>query len=80
MDTMKCRICGKGVLEIGGYLTRVNEKGVPGIWECRPMCGADLPQDTKLMLAITGEDESPNAKLTIGGTLHQKRSKQHGTN
>jgi len=60
---MKCRICGKGVLEIGGYMARVNEKGVPGIWECRPMCGADLPQDTKLMLAITGEDESHNAKV-----------------
>lgn len=55
---MNCRICGKTALEIGGYLQRVNEKGVPGIWECRPNCSADLPQDTRLLLAIEG-DETP---------------------
>ena len=63
VNKMICRKCGKTALEIGGYLARVNEKGVAGIWECRPVCGADLPQDTKLMLARTGEDESPNDKL-----------------
>jgi hypothetical protein len=54
-NTVKCMHCGKGVHETGGYLTRVNEKGVPGIWECSPSCDADLPQETNLMLAITGE-------------------------
>ena len=62
MDT-KCRLCGKHISELrGAYLTRVNEKGVPGIWECRPMCEADLPQETLLMMAIEGGDkEAPNA-------------------
>ena len=56
---MKCRTCGKGIAEIGGYLTRVNPKGeVPAVWECRPNCSADLPQDTRLLLAIEGDDES----------------------
>lgn len=40
--SMNCRKCGKSVHEIGNrYLTRVNEKGIPGIWECVPPC--DLP-------------------------------------
>lgn len=34
---MKCRKCG----EIGNVLVRVNEKGVPGEWECSPCC--DIP-------------------------------------
>lgn len=50
-----CRLCGKGVLEIGGYLSRVNAKGEVGIWECRPTCLADLSQETKIMLAIEGD-------------------------
>ena len=52
---MKCRLCGKGVFETGGYLGRVNALGEIGIWECRPTCGADLTQETKLLLAIEGE-------------------------
>ena len=51
----ECRKCGKGPHAIGGYLQRVNEKGVPGIWECRPNCEADLPQDTRVLLAIEGD-------------------------
>lgn len=51
---MKCHLCGKHANEIGGWLERVNEKGVPGIWECRPMCGADLPQAERVMGAIEG--------------------------
>ena len=57
---MECRLCNKGLFEIGGYLERVNEKGVPGIWECRPNCAADLPQETNLLLAIEG-DPDPDA-------------------
>ncbi len=53
--SFKCRKCGKVAQEIGGYLHRVNEKGVAGIWECRPTCDADLPFETSLLLAIEGE-------------------------
>lgn len=60
--TIKCRLCGKLGSEIqGAYLTRVNEKGVTGIWECRPVCGSNLPQETLLMMAV----ETDAAK--IGG-------------
>lgn len=37
-------------------MKRVNEKGVKGIWECRPTCDADLPQETNLMLAIEDQE------------------------
>ncbi|HET6631567.1 MAG TPA: hypothetical protein VFG73_02510 [Rhodanobacteraceae bacterium] len=47
-----CRLCGKPLRRVGGYLQRVNEKGVPGIFECRPSCDADLPPDTRLLLAL----------------------------
>lgn len=57
MSAIICRKCGKGPNEIGGYLTRVNEKGVAGIWECRPSCDADLPQETNLLLAIEEEEK-----------------------
>ena len=52
MGDMTCRKCGADVRTCGGYLQRVNEKGAPGIWECRPVCGSDLPQDVSLILAI----------------------------
>lgn len=51
-----CRLCGKSAQEIGGYLTRVNEKGVTGIWECRPTCDADLPFETNILMALEGEE------------------------
>lgn len=56
---MRCRKCNRSVHEIGGFLTRVNEKGVPGVWECRPDCKADLPPDTRVLMAIDADDESP---------------------
>lgn len=55
---MKCRKCGKGANEIGGYLTRVNEKGVDGVWECRPFCKSQLDQEEKLVLAVIEEELS----------------------
>lgn len=55
---MCCRKCGKGVHEVGGYLERVNEKGVPGIWECRPSCEAKLSNEDAIMAAIKGPDGS----------------------
>jgi len=56
MIEIVCRLCGKNAHKSGGYLGRVNAKGQPGIWECRPSCDADLPPDTKLLLAIRGEE------------------------
>lgn len=32
---MKCMICGRGLQEVG-LLERVNDKGKPGLWACRP--------------------------------------------
>ena len=62
--TIKCRLCGKLASELRGtYLTRVNEKGVPGIWECRPMCGADLPQETLIIMAIESDTPAPAVVL-----------------
>lgn len=54
---MKCRLCKKGANEIKGVLVRVNEKGVTGIWECRPICGAKLDPDERLLAAIDGRFE-----------------------
>jgi len=51
-----CQICGKSPFETGGYLARVNEKGIPGVWECRPSCDAYLSTADKLIQAI----EPPN--------------------
>jgi hypothetical protein len=53
-NEMKCRVCGATVFDCGGWLERVNEKGVPGVYECRPMCGADMPVEEKILGAIEG--------------------------
>ena len=55
---MKCHLCGKGPNECKGWLARVNEKGVPGIWECRPNCKADMPPDDRVIAAILGTDQA----------------------
>ncbi len=57
MSSMNCRLCGKAAHEIGGYLHRVNEKGVEGIWECRPSCDVKMIDDERVMAAIEGSDE-----------------------
>jgi len=54
---MQCRICGKHISEVGGYLARVTPKGGPAEWECRPNCQADLPEDVRLVLAIEADDQ-----------------------
>lgn len=67
----KCRLCEKGIGELrGAYLTRVNEKGVPGIWECRPTCESDLPQETLLMMAIESDKESSSVAELLRGFLN----------
>lgn len=56
---MKCRLCGKGVTEIRGYLKRMNELGVEGIWECRPSCDAELSDEERVVAAIEdGQEEA----------------------
>jgi ribosomal protein L37AE/L43A len=54
---MKCRKCNKGADEIGGYLQRVNETGVSGIWECRPSCDAEFSNGERVVAAIEGSDK-----------------------
>lgn len=58
---MKCRLCGRTPNEIKGVLHRVNEKGVTGIWECRPICGAEMNQDDAVIAAIEGWFDEPLA-------------------
>jgi hypothetical protein len=57
---MKCRLCGKDATKTRTVLIRVNEKGVKGVWECRPICGAELDGDEGLLAAIDGRfDPTP---------------------
>jgi hypothetical protein len=51
---IKCRLCGRIPTQCRGVLHRVNEKGVPGIWECRPICGAEMDQDDAILAAVEG--------------------------
>ena len=58
---MKCRQCKKHVSE-GLSLMRMNETGVPGIWECTPGTGCNRivgepepSQDQKVLGAIAGK-------------------------
>lgn len=53
-DVPKCRNCSRNAREIGGYLHRVNELGIAGIWECRPNCSVKLDPDQKVLAAIEG--------------------------
>ena len=54
---IKCRLCGKGATEICGYLKRMNEIGVEGVWECRPSCGTDLSDEDRVIAAIEDDQE-----------------------
>lgn len=56
---IKCRLCGRGPNECQGVLHRVNEKGVTGIWECRPICGAEMDQDDAILAAVKGRFDTP---------------------
>lgn len=58
---IKCRRCGiKGHEAVGVVLQRVNEKGVEGIWECRPICGAQMSEGDAVEAAIEGRFEKPD--------------------
>jgi hypothetical protein len=56
-ERMKCRLCHRGANEIKGFLHRVNEKGVIGIWECRPACVTGISNEDAIMMAVTGEHD-----------------------
>lgn len=61
---MKCRLCGRTVHEIKGFLQRVNEKGVAGIWECRPSCDTNITNEEAVLLAVSSGDlEKENLEL-----------------
>lgn len=64
---MKCRLCKRGANQIKGVLVRVNEKGVTGIWECRPICGAELDFEERLIAAIDGRFEPQQDEREITG-------------
>src|SRR5690349_12045534 len=58
---IQCRRCGvKGHEAKGVVLQRVNEKGVEGIWECRPICGAQMSGEDVLVAAIEGVFDEPS--------------------
>lgn len=58
-----CRLCNKTAHEIGGYLTRVNEKEIPAEWECRPSCDAAMSHDDRVLSAIHGENAQGHVPL-----------------
>lgn len=52
------RICGDNpgdASKRGAYLARMNAKGVPGVWECRPSCALHGDQDDATIAAVLGE-------------------------
>ena len=57
-----CHKCQKNQSQINGWLERVNERGVPGIFECRPRCDCILTQEQHIIGALTGRVPDPNEK------------------
>jgi hypothetical protein len=62
MSAVACRLCGKGPLEIGGWLERTNPLGELGVWECHPSCNAQRSEEDKLMDAIDGAAQPEKEK------------------
>ena len=53
--SVECRKCKSSTDEAsdrGAYLSRVNQKGLPGIWECSPSCESTGNQNDALRRAI----------------------------
>lgn len=64
---IQCRLCGVlGHKAKGVVLQRVNEKGVEGVWECRPICGAQMKADDCLVAAIEGAFECQHPRVVLG--------------
>lgn len=68
---IKCRLCGRGPNQIRGYLHRVNELGVTGVWECRPSCDADMSAEERIIAAIEGEET--DAEHTSNSNMDNER-------
>ena len=59
MAEMICRRCGRNAHQIGGYLERMNAKGQPGVWECRPGCWSQMTPDEAMLAAVEGPAAPP---------------------
>ena len=80
-----CRKCGKNELEIQGFLKRMNQTGVDGIWECRPACGAEMSPDDAVVAAIMDDEDfdfqegvKQAEKLYVEGYFQGDLSKMQG--
>lgn len=56
MRKVQCSICGKSPALHGVYLERTSAKGEVFEGICKPSCNADLPQETKILMAISGSE------------------------
>jgi len=52
---MHCRKCKREAWESGNCMIRMNERGVPGIFECKPSCFNDNTFEENLDLALRRE-------------------------
>ena len=61
INDVVCRKCGQNCFDAstrGAYLSRVNPKGVDGIWECKPTCEhLHGDQDDALLGALFDNEE-----------------------
>jgi hypothetical protein len=62
LKKMNCRLCGCDVHKCKGYLKRVNEKGIDGIWECRPSCTIRMTTDEALIAMLEDDELVLNTK------------------
>lgn len=69
---IRCRLCGRSPNEVGGILHRVNEKGVIGIWECRPICGAEMNNEDAIIAAIEGVFNEEPISVTLESLVLQE--------
>jgi len=53
----RCHRCGKDSYQCGGWLHRINKKGIFGIWECQPSCDAKLLKEERLFAALNHREE-----------------------
>jgi len=57
-----CRKCGAEPPIDNVVLVRVNEKGVPGIWQCSPTCGHQFKDRGEAVLHALLEAARPEVK------------------
>lgn len=69
MNTLVCRLCGKNCRQCDGYLKRVNQKGVDGIWECRPDCNTVIKADDAVIAAIDDKPAKEEVSVDVATEL-----------